>query len=138
MRWASPPERVAMARPKERYSRPTLRMKDRRWVSSLSRGSATRAWRPSKCRPSSHCRARSTEREQNWAMFRSSTRTARASGLRRAPWQSGQSVDWRKRAKISRQASPYCMPFSSSGMTPGQRSSLTFTSAARPAKSSLW
>ena len=49
----------------------------------LSSGSATRACLPVNSRAASHLRARSTGRSQNWAIFRSPTRTER--GFRPQP-----------------------------------------------------
>ena len=92
MRWASPPESVTMDLASERYSRPTFCKNPSLWRNSFKSGFAMSAQRPPKCRPFSQASSRSTDKEQNEAIFKSSTRTDNASGLSLAPWQSGQSV----------------------------------------------
>jgi len=86
---------------------------------------------PAKVRDWSHSRARRMDMEQNSEMFRSATRTARASGRRRAPSQAGQGRLWRKRDSSSRQMELTFSPSSSSGTTPRQPSS------SKPKKSAL-
>ena len=90
MRWASPPDSVAAARSIDRYPTPTFSRNDSRSLISRRMSRAIRwSWSDSSS-SFSQVRARRTESAQNSWIGVPATSTARDSGLRRAPWQSGQ------------------------------------------------
>ena len=90
MRWLSPPERVAEARERVRYSRPTLFKKPSRALISLRIWEAIMASRSERERFSTKARASVTDILQKSLMLSPPTVTARYSFLSRSPLQSGQ------------------------------------------------
>ena len=97
MRWLSPPDRVAEARLRVRYSRPTLFRNPRRSLISFRM-----RWAMSRCfgvslpvSARNHSAACRIEKSVTCATLRPLILTARASGFRRRPLQASQGeVDW--------------------------------------------
>ena len=87
MRWASPPDSVAADRASDRYSRPTSHRNRSRTLISLRIRSAIIVWRSSRRSSPRRSVASAIDIEQSSCTFSSSTVTASASGLSRAPSQ---------------------------------------------------